>query len=201
MIWRATAAMIYIALMHTAIVLQIDSLRVASLAILVTLIHSALPRRPATLFSWVLSLALLGLLASFGQEMWLAFATPVLVHLAMFSAFATTLRPNETPLITRIAESMRGELPEDVVVYCRHLTIAWAVLLGVMTIVSIILPMLEDLVLWSYATNFGNYLAIAALFAAEYGYRRLRFPRHDHLSFRNHLKRVVATYPQASRRG
>lgn len=200
MIWRTAAAIVYIGLMHTAIVFEIGALRVASLAILVTLIHSTLPRRPITGVSWLLSLGLLTLLATFGQEMWLAFATPVLVHLAMFSAFAVTLRANETPLITRIAASMRGALPEDVVDYCRKLTIAWAALLGALTVLSIALPLMDDLVLWSYATNFGNYAAIAVLFAAEYGYRRRRFPQQAHLPFSDHLKRVMDIYPQVSRR-
>ena len=201
MMWRAASAALYVVLMHTAIVADITWLRVVALAVLLTLIHSAMPFRIIAVASWTASMLGLAALHLWGIEMWLAYLTPFIVHVAMCALFATSLRPGQVPLISRIATTMRSDLTPEILTYCRRLTIAWAALFALLTVMSVVLPLLDDPVLWSFSANFGNYLAVAVLFAAEYGYRRLRFPQQQHLSFRAHLRQVLATYPQAARRG
>src|SRR5690242_17815619 len=66
------------------------------------------------------SIALCALTFS-GGGLYALYIPPVLILLALFFLFATSLRKDSTPLVTRFAETMRGEsLPIELKSYTRN---------------------------------------------------------------------------------
>jgi uncharacterized membrane protein len=114
----------------------------------------------------------------------LGIALPVAVNLALCALFCRTLARGREPMISRISRLERGvvQLPADLARYTRTLTWAWAAFFALMAAISLGLALLGSVAAWSVFTNVINYLLVALFFAAEYGYRRLRFRHHHHPS-------------------
>jgi len=110
-------------------------------------------------------------------------APSVAINSALCVAFATTLRANEEPLVTRFARSTRGgQLPAELARYTRCLTGAWAAFFASMASISLVLALAGSVSAWSLFTNVLNYLFVALFFVVEYVYRRLRYRQHTHVS-------------------
>src|SRR5437762_4945306 len=61
-----------------------------------------------------------------GDGMFLLYVPPVAIPLFVLWLFARTLRRGQTPLVSKIAESMRGEpLPNVLRIYTRRITQLW----------------------------------------------------------------------------
>ena len=110
-------------------------------------------------------------------------APSVGINIALCVAFATTLRKNEEPLITRFARLTRGgHLPDELARYTRRLTGVWAAFFALMASISLALALVGSVSAWSLFTNMLNYLFVALFFVVEYAYRRLRYRQHSHVS-------------------
>jgi uncharacterized membrane protein len=117
---------------------------------------------------------------------------PVFISAIILFAFARTLLKNREPLVTRFARMMTDDnLPKEIVLYTRSVTWMWTILLTAILITCIALPILASIEIWSFFTNFFNYLIIAAFFVGEYIYRIYRFGhRYSLLHFVKTMSKV-----------
>ena len=172
------------------------------------------------LSAWLTALAIGGALALLSQQslIWLPLYAPaVLGDLVVAWVFARTLLPERVPLVERIVRLLHGpdeQLNPDIAPYARRLTLAWAVLFGLLGLISLGLALFAEpngiLVLlglrplltvsqhsWSLFANFIEYLLVAGFFAVEYGYRRRRFPEQPYANVLDFLKRMLTVAPEA----
>ncbi|MGV7220123.1 MAG: hypothetical protein ACQ9MH_01210 [Nitrospinales bacterium] len=106
------------------------------------------------------------------------YVPPVLITALVLFSFARTLLKDREPLVTRFAQMMTDDkLPAEIVHYTRCVTWMWTVLLTVVLIGCLALPIFASNEVWSFFTNFFNYLIIASFFIGEYIYRIFRFGR------------------------
>jgi uncharacterized membrane protein len=133
------------------------------------------------------------LLARFGGGLYPLFVPPLAIPALVLSAFASSLLPGQKPMVTRIAESTHGALPDYLIRYTRSVTWVWTVFMTGLLLAIVYLMVFGPLEAWSALANFGGYLMIGALFIGEYIYRRLRFPDFNHLSFIASMRQAVTT--------
>ncbi len=125
------------------------------------------------------------LAAAAGAGWWMASSgwalrlAPLLPQLAMCIGvawlFGRTLLPGREPLITRVARTVHGELPPEIVRYTRNVTLAWAVFMAGMAITSVVLFALAPAAVWSVFANLLFLPLLGLMFLAEYTYRVLRY--------------------------
>lgn len=112
------------------------------------------------------------LLAVFTDQERYFFLVPVLINLALFATFASSLRG--TPIIERFARMQEPELSEVKQRHCRQVTVAWCVfflLNGTVAGALAAAPMA-----WWAAYNGGiAYALMGLMFVGEYVLRRYRF--------------------------
>lgn len=215
-------ALLYPLLAHFAAV-QSDS-RLAALALgdilLVMLLDGLIARRRRSLL--VLLIAVPGLVLLSGTSLAM---TPLLIMPALLLAivalgFARTLRTGKTPLIASIVEILEGDdadkLPASLHRYARGLTLAWAILLGSLAMVNLVLalcavpggvlasagitpPLTVTSMQWSWFANGFNYGIVGLFFVAEFAYRRHCFPERVH-GFRHFATRLARMGPSFWRR-
>lgn len=182
------------------------------LAHLATLVHSdmlawaamtvffAVPLLPALrqrkVFAWLALLAItlaLSACAVTHVARYLMYLPPILIPLSVLTVFARSLRAGQTPLVTRVAQSIRGALPPELTTYTRHVTQWWVLILIAQVISSALLAWYATPEFWSLMTNIVQYLIIAAVFVIEYGYRRWRFRHLPHESFPTMIAALFTT--------
>jgi uncharacterized membrane protein len=105
----------------------------------------------------------------------------VAINLLLLWFFARTLVPGREPLATAIARFVRGALAPEVERYTRNVTRAWCVFFAASAAVSIALAAFAPLAVWSLVANVLPGPLAIAMFAAEYAYRRRRFPAYEHV--------------------
>lgn len=150
-------------------------------------------RRPA---NWLLLLVLGALLYSLvriGGGMYALFLPPVLITASVLAVFAGSLRAGQVPLVTRIAQAMRGSLDPEVLHYTRRVTQMWVLVLLALTAAEAGLALFAPLPVWSLFSNGINYLLVGLVFLLEYLYRRHRFPDDDHPAFLDYLRLIART--------
>lgn len=110
---------------------------------------------------------------------------PVGVNLLVGRLFQSTLRSGSDPLITRIARLARGAEPmaEELVIYTRRLTAAWAGLFFLLALNSLLLAVFASTETALLFANTLNYGFMALFFVGEYCYRRHRYRHHRHSGF------------------
>jgi uncharacterized membrane protein len=106
-------------------------------------------------------------------------AYPILVNLAFASAFALSLAFPPTA-IERIARLREPEPSAEAVAYMRKVTVVWLAFFLVNAAISGWTAVGASLEIWTLYNGFIAYLAVGALFAAEYLVR---------LGLRNRLRR------------
>jgi len=121
----------------------------------------------------------------------LLFAPSVLINIALAAIFAASLRAGREPVISVFAKLEQGALPPELVRYTRRLTQIWCALFIGMAAVALGLAMFASLAAWSLFSNVVCYALVAFLIAAEYAWRRLRFPHYRHAPFVTFLKNVL----------
>lgn len=99
-------------------------------------------------------------------------------YLSLLTWFATSLRPNREPVVTGLARRVRRTMPDKVVRYTRHVTIAWCVFFASQLIFSLGLLLLAPETVWSAFVNVLNLPLLAAMVLAEFGCRLILF-RHE----------------------
>jgi uncharacterized membrane protein len=132
-------------------------------------------RTPLTFVPRFGPLCKLGFVTASALTHWAIYAT-------LFVTFALTLRPGREALITGMARRMHTPLTDELAVYTRRVTIAWAGFFAAQLVTSIALFCFAPLVVWSLFVNILDFPLVAAMFAAEYAVR-LRClrdpPRHS----------------------
>jgi uncharacterized membrane protein len=109
-------------------------------------------------------------------------ATHWAIYTALLLTFALTLRPGHDPLICALTRRLHGAIPDDLALYTRRVTIAWACFFAAQLGISIFLFIFAPLVVWSFFVNILDLPLVAAMFGAEYMVRQqcLRNPpRHS----------------------
>jgi uncharacterized membrane protein len=210
-------AIAYPAMAHWAAVSRSVAVTVASVALLATLV--LLPRLVArSVVAWVLVpivIAGLWLLARTNAAWLPLYATPVLINLFAAWVFGHTLAPGQVPLIERLARLMHEPdgISAEIASYARNLTLAWAVFLvglallsltlallaapdGILLMMGVQPPVTVPLQVWSLFANFLNYLIAGAFFLAEYIYRQHRFPQQPYRNLIDFLRRARRLGPR-----
>jgi len=103
----------------------------------------------------------------------LLFAQPVIVNLLIFLLFLSTLVSGSVPLIGRITQLIKADVPDEVMQYCRTVTWVWASFFLLVAIVSLLLSVFSTIEHWSLFTNFVVYILIGVMFVVEYLVRRI----------------------------
>ena len=141
-----------------------------------------------------------GALLSAGIVLWwwgkavdFMYLPPVLVNLALMVLFGKTLLSGATPLVSRVASLWRGALDPVVALYTRRVTMAWTVFFALMALESIGLALFAPVHVWSFFTNFLNYVLVLLFFVIEYQLRFVCLPEHKHLSFRAFCRLMIST--------
>ncbi len=112
------------------------------------------------------------------------FLPPAAILLAFLWFFGRTLLPGRVPFVTSIARIVHASpvLAPEMERYTRQVTWAWCGFFAAALAVSGLLAALAPIAMWSIFANVLVLPLVAAMFAAEYAYRRARFPAHDHVS-------------------
>ena len=175
----------YPLLSHIATYIRSERLACVAMTVFVAVpLLSALQRRRA--WAW---LALAAAIAFFygcalaGAARALMYLPPVLLPTSVLFLFARSLQAGRTPVVTQVAEHIRGTLPAQLVGYTRTVTQFWVALLAALAISSVLLAIFATPEVWSVATNGVQYLVLAAAFLGEYLVRRRRFRELEHESF------------------
>ncbi len=185
----------YPVLVHAAVLSQARWLEVAALVCLLGLALAA-PLRRRRAWAWATLCFGAVMATGFSHSGWglyFLFLPPVLINSFLFLLFAQSLRAGQVPIISRVARHIRGELPDELAIYTRHLTQFWALLFACMGLVSLALALLADPEWWSIFTNFLSYLIIGSIFIVEFFLRRLWFPNQHHTGLAAYFRGLVST--------
>jgi len=140
---------------------------------------------------------------------------PVGFTLLVAWGFARTLLPHREPLVTRIVAALhaRAGLPmtEALARYGRGLTLAWAVLLGALTLFNLALALFASpqwlaaigspasLAIthaqWSWLANLACWGLVAALCLVEYRIRQRRFPQQPYRHAGDFVRQMAGLGP------
>jgi uncharacterized membrane protein len=150
--------------------MMLDAMLIALLA------RSWAPVRVAALIAVVLALTV-----ALRQNEFAA-APSIAFNLLLAAVFGATLRRGSTPLLVRIATAA---FPLDMSPaferYLRGLTIVWVVFFVVMAMASLVLALSASYAAWSLFVNVLTWPLTAAVFLAEWAFRRIfrrHFPAH-----------------------
>ncbi len=211
----------YALLALTGAVIDANDVRLGALCVLIAAVSMSLSGR-AGLRGWGGWLAIVAVMAGLAARGWITLAldmVPILFNAAVCLLFARTLRRGHEPLVIRIIRVMEGEVRLDlpgVRVYARHVTMFWALLLGLQTAVLLLLWMtvapgglLAVLALhgpWAvdarhavWYTHLGVYLLPLLGMLAEHSVRRLALRHMSHLSLPAFGRRLLQRWPQLLR--
>ena len=203
---------------HAAVVSHNPAITTASLAVLAALVM--LPRLASgSVLMWCAVPVVIGGLVLLWQvhAAWLPlYATPVFITLFAAWVFGHTLAPGQTPLIVRLVRLLHApnEPGPEIEAYARKVTLAWAVLLTGLSLLSLTLalvaepngillmsgarpPFTVSLETWSLFANFLNYAIAGGFFLIEYVYRRRRFPQQPYRNLFDFLRRAAAVSQRA----
>jgi uncharacterized membrane protein len=105
---------------------------------------------------------------------------PLLPHLAIYllllAWFGGSLRAGREPLVTYMARHVHETMSAELLAYTRRVTAAWCVFFLAMALTSGALFVRAPAETWSLFANVLNMPLVAAMFVAEYLWRRLRHP-------------------------
>jgi hypothetical protein len=191
-----------------------------AVAVLVTAV--ALPGlqrgQPRAWFGWLLALALVAWLGLAGYATLMLEAVPVLICALLTWWFAHSVWVGR-PLVARCIVAIEGEArlgEPDVACYARQLTVFWAMLMAVQTVLlallwlgaehagllarmGVLTPLRIDehwAALW---LNAGVYVLLPVVFVLEYGYRRWRLRHLQHLTFAQFVRLLIRNWPRLLR--
>lgn len=205
----------YPVMAHMAALTGRQDLVACSIGLLAILVLLPGLRRGRWLAWAALALAGLALHASVraGYGTALLFLPPVLINGFVAWLFGHTLVKGRTPLIERIVHAMHGPgtaaVTADMLVYARHVTLFWAVLMSSLTAINFLLAAFASpggllriagfdpavavpLAAWSLFANVLNYLIVGVAFVAEYAVRRRRFPHQPYTGFIDFTRKLMA---------
>jgi uncharacterized membrane protein len=87
---------------------------------------------------------------------------------------------------------MRGApLPAPLLTYTRHVTLLWCGVFVVMFGSAVSFAVWAPPAVWSLMTNVVHYIALAAVFVVEFGYRRMRYGHLEPWGLFEYLRRLM----------
>jgi uncharacterized membrane protein len=122
------------------------------------------------------------------------------IHLALGCAFAYTLRPGATPLITALAAREHGTMTPVKALYTRHVTVLWTGYFGMMVVLSLALYALAPWWVWSMFANLATPVAAIGLFVGEHWLRYRLHPEFERSSMLQALRAYRSTPVVEARR-
>lgn len=134
-------------------------------------------------------------LVSGEQLLLFMYLPPIVISLGLLVLFASTLKVDKVPIITRYAELIDGELNDEMVGYTYRITQIWTVFFFILFVECIGLAIFAPAEIWSLFTNVINYVAIAVMFIAEFIYRKRNYSDQPNRSFIQFMQRVVRIKP------
>lgn len=146
---------------------------------------------------WAAGLVVVGgLFAYFGsQAHWdpaLSYGIPhAAMNIFLFWFFASTLRTGETPLITRLARRVHGNLTPEITHYTRNVTAAWAGFFVLQIGISLLLYFFTPFAVWLAFITILTFPLLGLMFLLEYIFRKLFHPSHPRVPVR---KAIAAFY-------
>ena len=105
----------------------------------------------------------------------LVLAPSVVMNAALLVLFGHTLLPGREPLITRFRRLEEGYVAPVFVSYTRCLTVIWATLFAIATVVSLAAASWGDVAMWSWISLIVIPVTSLALFLGEHVYRVVRY--------------------------
>jgi uncharacterized membrane protein len=120
------------------------------------------------------------------------FVPSIAIQGLLFWLFARTLLPGREPLVVSIARILRGDLAPELARYARNVTRAWCVFFASVALLLACAAVFASVAVWSLLANVVAYVLVALMFAAEYAYRRKRFPNYEHVSPLRMIRRLAA---------
>lgn len=180
----------YVLALHFAVVMQSWQLQALALTLVLAIsLYGALTR--PKLWAWLL--LLLGAVAAtagartVGANVFL-YLPSVLMPLMLLAVFAPSLRAGRTPMVSKVALAIRGDLPEPLVLYTRHVTQLWTAIFLLMSLTHFVLAVWAPRELWSLVSNFVSYALVGFVFLAEHLYHRWRYSQFWHPTFFQFIK-------------
>ncbi|MES2488612.1 MAG: hypothetical protein V4607_02395 [Pseudomonadota bacterium] len=186
----------YPVLVHLAIMLHRIELQWLALCCLVAIpLYAGLRAlRPQSWLLLMVAMVLLWGLTHIGGSRYILMLPPVLLPALGAWFFGRTLLAGQSPLITRMALVERGGvLPQELYSYTRNITWLWTLLLAGMSLLNGALAIWATPELWSWCTNFLNYVIMVPVFALEYLYRRLRYRHLPHPGVIGFIRNIATT--------
>ena len=105
------------------------------------------------------------------------------IHLGLAWWFGRTLRNGREPFITQLARRLHDPMQPTMVVYTRHVTLAWTVYFLAIAGSSFLLFGFAPLPAWSLFANVLTPVSLVAMFAIEYLLRYRLHPEFDRVAF------------------
>jgi len=94
--------------------------------------------------------------------------------------FSHTLYGGRTPAITAIAGIIHKNMPDSIVKYTRKVTVAWALFFAMQVMLSLAIFHTASITTWSVFANILHWPMIALMFAFEYICRKRYNPEFQH---------------------
>jgi uncharacterized membrane protein len=96
-------------------------------------------------------------------------------YISLLLWFATSLRPDHEPVVTSLARRVRRTMPDKVLRYTRHVTVAWCIFFAAQLAVSAGLLLLAPHAVWAGFVTLLNMPLVATMVLAEFGVRMILF--------------------------
>ncbi|KQU77042.1 MULTISPECIES: hypothetical protein [unclassified Rhizobacter] len=114
---------------------------------------------------------------------WLYLAQHAGIHLGLAWWFGRTLFDQREPFITQLARRLHDPMQPTMVVYTRHVTVAWTAYFVAIAGSSILLFAFASLAAWSLFANVLTPVSLVAMFAVEYLLRYRLHPEFERVAF------------------
>lgn len=114
---------------------------------------------------------------------------PLLIHTGLFYLFFQSLK--NRPLIEQFARLDFPEMPPEIEVYCRQLTVLWSGFFALNILGCLWLAFWGNNAWWVLYNGLIVYFLIAALMTGEYIWRRHRFPDLEIPSFTHTMNNIM----------
>ena len=115
--------------------------------------------------------------------------SPILIHAALLYVFSQSLK--NVPLIEQFARLQFEQLPDDVALYCKKLTILWSGFFAVNIVFCAYLAFWGGDKTWMFYNGFVVYFLIGGLVIGEYIWRRFAFPEMEIPSVADTIRSVI----------
>lgn len=100
-------------------------------------------------------------------------------NLVMAYVFGRTLAAGREPLVARFARMVHGEIPPEVALYARRVTMAWTMFFVLLLLASCFLYLGGLRTAWSFLANILSPLLVMAMFVVEYVVRHRVLPNWE----------------------